>query len=95
MFRNFFSLIWVTLSSSSRYLFQVQAVSGLVNGIEYGGRVFQPYWDTNQLPVNDTWHPKLNNVVYNGMDWLCPGWSTKKLLHHQSHPSCLENSTLN
>lgn len=24
------------------------------------------------MPVNDTWHPKVKDVVYWGMDWICP-----------------------
>ena len=43
---------------------------GLVNGIEFSGYVAIPYNDTTLLPVNDTWHPQIENVVYNGMDWL-------------------------
>lgn len=26
-------------------------------------------------PVNSTWHPQIENVVYWGMDWLCPGYT--------------------
>jgi isopenicillin-N N-acyltransferase like protein len=43
--------------------------AGMVNGIEYSGYVAVPYNDENQLPVNDTWHPVIEDVVYNGMDW--------------------------
>jgi hypothetical protein len=43
-----------------------------VNGIEYSGYVANPYNDTTLLPVNDTWHKQIPDVVYNGMDWLCP-----------------------
>jgi isopenicillin-N N-acyltransferase like protein len=49
----------------------------MVNGVEFSGYVANFYWDVNQLPVNDTWHPKVENVVYNGMDWLCPGYTQK------------------
>lgn len=31
--------------------------------------------DTNLQPVNDTWHAPIDDVVYHGMDWLCPGYS--------------------
>ena len=48
---------------------------------EFTGVQFRPspnaprfYTDTNLLPVNDTWHAPIDNVVYQGMDWLCPGW---------------------
>ena len=51
--------------------------AGIVNGIEYSGRVAIPYDDENLQPVNDTWHPKIENVVYNGMDWLCPSYTSK------------------
>jgi len=45
------------------------------NGIQYSGYVAVPYDDTNQLPVNETWHPVVKDTVYNGMDWLCPGYT--------------------
>ena len=37
-------------------------------------------WD-NMEPLNDTWHPRLQDVVYYGMDWLCPGYN--EVLHQQ------------
>jgi len=46
----------------------------IVNGLEYSGYVLVPYNDTTLLPANDTWHPQIPNVVYNGMDWLCPNY---------------------
>ena len=49
----------------------------MVNGIEYSGRVAVPYNDLNMLPINATWHPVVKNAVYNGMDWLCPGYTQK------------------
>jgi isopenicillin-N N-acyltransferase like protein len=45
----------------------------VANGVEYSGYVAVPYNDTTLLPVNDTWHQQIDSVVYNGMDWLCPG----------------------
>jgi hypothetical protein len=48
----------------------------MVNGCEYSGRVANYYNDVNQLPVNETWHPMIKNVVYNGMDWLCPTYTS-------------------
>jgi len=47
----------------------------MVNGIEFSGYVSIPYDDVTLLPVNETWHPKIDDVVYNGMDWLCPGYT--------------------
>lgn len=44
-------------------------------GCEYSGYVAVFYDDTNQLPVNETWHPVIKDTVYNGMDWLCPGYN--------------------
>ena len=46
-----------------------------VFGTEYSGYVANYYDDVNQLPVNETWHPKITDVVYNGMDWLCPTYT--------------------
>lgn len=51
--------------------------AGMVNGIEFSGYVAVPYNDSTLLPVNDTWHWPIEGVVYNGMDWLCPGYNQK------------------
>lgn len=45
-----------------------------VSGIEYSGYVAVPYSSANLLPQNATWHPQVKDVVYNGMDWLCPNF---------------------
>eukprot|EP00180_Rhodochaete_pulchella_P001470 Plantae.Rhodophyta-Rhodochaete_pulchella.ctg22794.p1 GENE.Plantae.Rhodophyta-Rhodochaete_pulchella.ctg22794~~Plantae.Rhodophyta-Rhodochaete_pulchella.ctg22794.p1 ORF type:complete len:389 (-),score=55.28 Plantae.Rhodophyta-Rhodochaete_pulchella.ctg22794:52-1092(-) len=42
---------------------------------QYSHDVANVVSDTNLLPVNDTWHPQIPNVVYYGMDWLCPNYS--------------------
>lgn len=49
-------------------------------GIQYSASVANFYTDTDMMPVAD-WHPRMTNVVYYGMDWLCPGYST--VLHAQ------------
>ena len=41
-----------------------------INGVEFSGVVANFYADTDLIPVNDTWHKQIENVVYNGMDWL-------------------------
>ncbi len=46
-----------------------------MNGIQYSGYVANPYDDKTLLPDGD-WHPKIENVVYNGMDWLCPSYTS-------------------
>jgi len=50
-------------------------------GIEYSASVANFYTDFDNMPYNETWHPRLENVVYYGMDWLCPGYS--KVLSEQ------------
>lgn len=47
-----------------------------MKGVQYSGRVANAYGDSDLLPVNDTWHPKIDGVVYNGMDWLCPTYTS-------------------
>lgn len=37
--------------------------------------------DTHFLPVNDSWHKPIDQIVYHGMDWLCPAFSAT--LHDQ------------
>lgn len=48
---------------------------GHANGIQFSGYVANWYDDKNLLPVNETWHKPIADVVYNGMDWLCPGFN--------------------
>jgi hypothetical protein len=50
---------------------------GKVHGCEFSGYVANFYDDQTLLPVNETWHPKIKDVVYNGMDWLCPNYDIK------------------
>ena len=40
--------------------------AGKAYGVEYSGYVAVPYNDTTLLPQNDTWHPQIDSVVYNG-----------------------------
>ena len=49
---------------------------GTFTGVQYRPSPNAPrfYSDRNLLPVNETWHAPIENVVYQGMDWLCPGW---------------------
>lgn len=49
----------------------------MVNGIEYSGYVAVPYSDQDLLPDNATWHPVIEDIVYNGMDWNCPNYDVK------------------
>jgi len=44
-------------------------------GIQYSASVANFYDDTNMEPEGD-WHPRINNTVYYGMDWLCPNYDT-------------------
>ncbi|KAL4234138.1 hypothetical protein ACF0H5_005791 [Mactra antiquata] len=39
--------------------------------IQYSHSVANFYTDKNMQPATH-WHPRINNVVYYGMDWLCP-----------------------
>jgi isopenicillin-N N-acyltransferase like protein len=48
---------------------------GKSNGIQYSGYVANAYDDATLLPVNETWHQPIPDVVYNGMDWLCPAYN--------------------
>jgi hypothetical protein len=45
---------------------------------EYSASVANVFDDTNMMPWNDTadtWHPRMDSIVYYGMDWLCPGYT--------------------
>jgi hypothetical protein len=43
---------------------------------EYSYSTLNVYDDQDMMPYNETWHPRIDNVVYYGMDWLCPGYSS-------------------
>lgn len=44
-------------------------------GVQYSSSVANFYTDTNLQPL-ESWHPRITDIVYWGMDWLCPGYST-------------------
>lgn len=50
---------------------------GTFRGFQYGHSVCYVMDDINMKPDNDTWHPKIKDVVYFGMDWLCPPFSQR------------------
>ena len=43
--------------------------------MQYSSSVATVISDTNLIPANDTWHPKIPNIVYFGMDWDCPSYN--------------------
>jgi len=45
---------------------------GEFRGYQYSSSVLNVFNDLNQMPLED-WHPRINDTVYWGMDWLCPG----------------------
>jgi hypothetical protein len=52
--------------------------AGTARGVAYSGSSLFVFDDENLQPFNntpDTWHPRFNDLVYWGMDWLCPGYS--------------------
>jgi len=44
-------------------------------GFQYSYSVLNVFDDQNLRP-NATWHPKIKDVVYWGMDWICPAYDT-------------------
>eukprot|EP00051_Salpingoeca_urceolata_P026450 m.477358 g.477358 ORF g.477358 m.477358 type:complete len:444 (+) comp20814_c0_seq1:1427-2758(+) len=48
--------------------------------VQYSHSVANFFTDTDMEPTAD-WHPRMKDVVYYGMDWLCPGYSV--VLHEQ------------
>jgi len=47
---------------------------GGFRGVQYSYSVANFYDDQNQEPVY-SWHPRIDDIVYYGMDWLCPGYN--------------------
>jgi hypothetical protein len=66
------------LQTANRTAHLILGVGGgkerVFNSIEYSHDVCIPMDDTNMKPVAD-WHPNIENVVYHGMDWLCPSFN--------------------
>ena len=46
--------------------------AGEVVGYQYSYSNLNVITPTNFLPVNSTWHAPIEDVIYFGMDWLCP-----------------------
>lgn len=42
---------------------------------QYSSTVCVPMTDRNMMPSNSTWHPRIPNAVYYGMDWICPSYN--------------------
>lgn len=58
-------------------------------GIQYSASVANFYTDTDMEP-EASWHPKVKDIVYYGMDWLCPGFSevlARQLTKHHGNLS--------
>lgn len=53
---------------------EAKAMGGF-RGFEYSYSVANVVSDTNLIPVNSTWHAPIDDVVYWGMDWLCPAYN--------------------
>lgn len=43
---------------------------------QYSASVANVMDDTNLMPLNDTWHARIEDVVYTGMDWDCPAYNS-------------------
>jgi len=70
--------------------------SGGFTGTAYSGSEIHFYSDTNNHPVGD-WHPLIQNVVYYGMDWLCPSYTSvlgRQLQHYHGNITA-ENTIYN
>jgi len=46
-----------------------------MRSFEYSAETCYVMSDTNLEPFNETWHPRIPEIVYHGMDWLCPGYN--------------------
>jgi len=44
-------------------------------GMEYSYSTLDVYNDMNLRPDNSTWHPRIKDIVYWGMDWDCPSYN--------------------
>lgn len=51
------------------------------SGFQYSPEVANVVKPGHSMPANDTWHPVIPDVLYWGMDWLCP--TDNAMLAHQ------------
>jgi len=49
---------------------------GEFRGFQYSSSVLNVFDDKNLQPYNETWHPRIPDAVYWGMDWICPAYNT-------------------
>ncbi len=67
------------LASAHRTCDLILGVGGgqeqVFNSVQYSASVCGVMNDRNQRPVAE-WHPRLENVIYYGMDWICPGYNS-------------------
>jgi len=45
-------------------------------GFQYSSSVLDVMDDLNMRPYNQTWHPRMTDAIYWGMDWICPAYNT-------------------
>jgi len=57
------------------------ASSAPFSGVRYAHSAVSFFTDPANVPPTEEWHPPLEDVIYWGMDWACPGYSVP--LHHQ------------
>jgi len=50
-------------------------------GYQWSYSVLNVYDDENLKPANDSWHAKIDDIVYWAMDWDCPGYN--EVMHDQ------------
>jgi isopenicillin-N N-acyltransferase-like protein len=76
-----------TVDDALSYIADVRRTCHLIMGIADGelntARMIQyshskvNFFDDLNLQPSAEWHPRIPNVVYNGMDWLCPSFQYK------------------
>lgn len=49
---------------------------GEIRAMQYSASVLNVFDDENMMPYNETWHPRIKDIVYLGMDWVCPSYNT-------------------
>lgn len=58
---------------------------GIFRAFQYSHSVLRIQDDMNMMPFNSTWHPRIPNVVYYGMDWVCPAYNYVLSKQIQAH----------
>ena len=68
--------------------------AGGFRGFQVNHATCNVFDDTDMAPTNRSWHPLIENVVYYGMDWVCPNFDVVLARQLNKHHGALTPAAL-